>query len=238
VPQRARAPQAALDLVEDERRAGLVAALASGHEQVVVQHPHAALALHGLQEDRGGALVDRGAQRVGARRHGPEAGDERGERGLLGLLRRGAQRAVRAPVEGAVDRDDVAALAGLAGALDRGLDRLGAAVGEEDAPAERPRAEPLGQAGHRLGVEEVADVEQPARLLAHGGDDGRVAVPDARHADAGEEVEVLVAVRVPQPRALAAVERDRVPRVRRHERRAVDRRAHARPGSSCRCPRR
>ena len=49
-------------------------------------------------------------------------------------------------------------------------------------------------------------MHQPPGLLADRRDDARVAVADARHRDAGQEVEVLVAVGVPQARALAAHE--------------------------------
>ena len=66
----------------------------------------------------------------------------------------------------------------------------------------------LGQAHRGLGVEEVADVHQPPDLLAHGLDDARVAVAEVRHRDAAQEVEVLVALGVPQARALAAHELD------------------------------
>ena len=52
---------------------------------------------------------------------------------------------------------------------------------------------------------------------------GRVAVADLDHGDAGEEVQVLVAVGVPQPRALAAHELDLVARVRRHDVVALER---------------
>ena len=57
-------------------------------------------------------------------------------------------------------------------------------------------------------------MHQPARLLAHRLDHRRVAVADRANRDAGEEVEVLVAVGVEQPAALAAHELDRVARVR------------------------
>jgi hypothetical protein len=45
---------------------------------------------------------------------------------------------------------------------------------------------------------------------------------ELRHGDAGEEVEVLVALVVPQPRALAAHELDRVARIGVHERVALE----------------
>ena len=53
------------------------------------------------------------------------------------------------------------------------------------------------------------------RLLLDRGDHARVAVPDVQHRDAGQEVEVLVALVVPEPHALAAHELDRVADVRR-----------------------
>ena len=66
-------------------------------------------------------------------------------------------------------------------------------------------------------------MHQPAGLLADRLDDARVAVAELRDGDAGEEVEVLVALVVPEARALAAHELDRVARVGRHERVALER---------------
>jgi len=71
---------------------------------------------HGVGRDHG---ADRRRQLLG--RHRAEAADQRGERRLLALLRRRGQRAVGAPVEGAVDREDLPALAVLARELDRRL---------------------------------------------------------------------------------------------------------------------
>ena len=59
-PQRPRAPHAALDLVEDQRRFALVAGGARGGEQLCREHVHAALTLDRLEQHRGGALVDGG----------------------------------------------------------------------------------------------------------------------------------------------------------------------------------
>ena len=59
-------------------------------------------------------------------------------------------------------------------------------------------------------------MHEPARLLADRLDHVRVAVPELHDRDAGEEVEVLVALGVPEARALAAHELDRVARVGRH----------------------
>jgi hypothetical protein len=114
-------------------------------------------------------------------------------------------------------RGDPAPVGVLAGDLDRALVGLGARVGEEDAPAQARLREPLGEPRHRLGVEEVRDVDQPPRLLAHGGDYVRVAVADRADRDPGEEVEVLPALGVPEERPLAAHELDRRPPVGPHQ---------------------
>ena len=116
-------------------------------------------------------------------------------------------------MEGAVDDDDVAAGAGLADELERGLVGLGAGVAEEDAPVEARLSEARGEAHGGLGVVEVADVHQPPGLLAHGLHDPRVAVAEVGHGDAAEAVEVLLTLGVPQARARAAHELDREARV-------------------------
>ena len=60
-------------------------------------------------------------------------------------------------------------------------------------------------------------MHQPAGLLAHRLDHGRVAVADRADRDPGEEVEVLLAVGVPEQRPLAADEVDRRPLVGPHQ---------------------
>ena len=56
-------------------------------------------------------------------------------------------------------------------------------------------------------------MHEPAGLLADRFDHGRVAVPERGDGDAREEVEVLVALVVPEPRPGAAHELDRVARI-------------------------
>jgi hypothetical protein len=53
-------------------------------------------------------------------------------------------------------------------------------------------------------------VDELAHLLTHALDDVRVVVPDAGREDAAEEVEIAVAVRVPDIKAVAVRERQRV----------------------------
>jgi hypothetical protein len=90
-------------------------------------------------------------------------------------------------------------------------------------PAEREVSQALRQPHPRLGVEEVPHVHQPAGLLVHRLHHGRVAMAELRHRDAGQEVQVLVALVVPQPRALAPHELDGIPDVGGHERVALER---------------
>jgi hypothetical protein len=219
-PERARPPHAGLDLVEDEEGAAGVAGRAGGAQDRVRQHVDAALALDRLEQHRGGALAHGGCDRLRLGRDGDEARHERRERGLLALLRRGRQRAVGAPVEAAVEDHDLPARARLADDLEGRLVGLGAGVREVHATPDRARGQPLGQRLHRPGEEEVGHVHQLAGLGAHRLHDPGMAVAGVADGDAGQEVEVLVAVRVPQPHALAADELDRLARV------VVGQRAH------------
>ena len=95
----------------------------------------AALALHRLEQDRRGVGPDVLGERLGRRE--ARAGDERLERRALRGLPGDRERAERAPVERAVERDDLAAAGRLARPLERGLDRLGARVAEERAARRR-----------------------------------------------------------------------------------------------------
>ena len=222
-PEVARAAHAALDLVEDERGAGPVAGGARRLQQVVGQDVYPGLALDRLEHHGRRAPVHGGIQRRRVLGHDDEPRHERRERLLLGLLRGRRQRAVGAAVEGPLDDDDVPAATRLADELDRGLHCLGAGVAEVDLAAERALGQPRGQPHRRLGVEEVRDVHEPRGLILHGAHDLGVAVPDARHADAREEVEVLAPLVVPQPRALAAHELDGKARVGRNHALALER---------------
>jgi hypothetical protein len=119
-------------------------------------------------------------------------------------------------VEAALEHHDLAAAPVLAGELERALHRLGARVAEEHAPLERGVGQALGKSHRGLGVEEVAHVHEPARLPADGLDHRRVAVPELHHRDPSQEVEVLVALVVPQARALPAHELHGIARVGGH----------------------
>ena len=216
----AGAAEPALHLVADEQRAVLVQQGRGRGEEAVRRHVHA-LALDGL-DDEGrdvspaefggeGVEVAEGDRRV--RQQRVEAAAELG-RAVDG------QRPGGQPVEGVVAVDDAAAPGGVPGELQRGLDRLGAAVAEEH-PVKTWR---LGeealreQAGQRAAVElgpvGQLGVQRVVQRLA----DHRVVAPGREHAEPGQEVRVLVAVGVVQVGALGPlvdlVEADRVQHLR------------------------
>ena len=96
----------------------------------------------------------------------------------------------------------------LAGVLDGALVGLRAAVGEEDLVEAAVLDEKLGELELRDGVELVGGLDECPRLLRYGlGQDG-VGVADVRDGPAGREVEVFVALVVPNPRALSPHEDD------------------------------
>ena len=138
-PQRAGAAHAALDLVEDQRRAVLVAGRARGDEHLLGEHVDAGLALDRLQQHGGGVRVDRAGERLG-RRERPRESRARAARtapawtpGAWPTARRRCARERRCR------RDDVPAGARLARELDRRLVGLGAGVAEVHLAAEAER---------------------------------------------------------------------------------------------------
>ena len=90
-----------------------------------------------------------------------------------------------------------------------GLDRLGPGIAEERAILARERAQSLGERDHGLAVEEVRDVTEHGRLLGQRLDGGGMAVAERVDREAADEVEVRVAVLVPDRAAGAAHERER-----------------------------
>ena len=90
-----------------------------------------------------------------------------------------------------------------AGELDRGLVRLGAAVGEEDAIAERSLADGGGQRVGLVVVEQVRDVAEAVRLVGDRPGEPRVRVADRVDRQAAGEVDVAPAVRVEEEGPLA-----------------------------------
>src|SRR5581483_7650174 len=150
-----------------------------------------ALALNRLDEEEGDVLrAQRALERVEvAEGDAVEAGQERLEaRGelVVAVRRQGAERQ---PVEAVIGRDDARTLRRRAAELQRGLDRLGAARGEEHAAesVRRPLEERLGE---QTGQGRDAQREHPRRVelerLDEGGADAGVVAADVVHAEAAE----------------------------------------------------
>ena len=233
----AAAPHAALDLVEEERRAVGVAGPAGGEQEVAAQVPRAGEALHRLQDHRGDRPVHRPLQRRDV--VGRHPGGERDAAPRRRLLVAGAvgarERRRRSSVPSTEHGDDPSTAGGLASQVQGVLVRLRARVAEEH-PPERigtERGETLRQllaerARHGGRVE-----EQCGRLFRDGADHVRMRVPGGGHRVSAVGVEPLVSILVHQPRAVAAHRPDREGGVHREEGGQADRRTGGRfPGSS------
>ena len=192
-PHRAGAAHAGLDLIEDERHAGLVADPADSLQVAIGRDNDARLALDGL-EDYGSDLL---ADRLEVRDCLPDViGDtvadvlhllhHRAVGLAVGALAAYRDRAHGLPVEAADRGDEPAAARRDARELERHLDGLGAAVREE-AVLQVAR----GDGGHRLGevsaerIEELLGVEGlVVKLRLHHVQDLAVAVAEGEHAEA------------------------------------------------------
>ena len=202
-PHRAGAAHAGLDLIEDERHAGLVADPADSLQVAIGRDNDARLALDGL-EDYGSDLL---ADRLEVRDCLPDViGDtvadvlhllhHRAVGLAVGALAAYRDRAHGLPVEAADRGDEPAAARRDARELERHLDGLGAAVREE-AVLQVAR----GDGGHRLRevaaerIEELLGVESlVVKLRLHHVQDLAVAVPEGEYAEAAEAVDELLAL--------------------------------------------
>ena len=101
------APEAGLHLVDDQQGTAGAAQRGGGGEVAGTSGAHAALALHHLQDHRGGILADRGVQGVDpVVGHVGEAGDQ-GEEGLAVVgLPGGGESAHGAAMEAALGGHD------------------------------------------------------------------------------------------------------------------------------------
>ncbi|OGN84948.1 MAG: hypothetical protein A2X23_01630 [Chloroflexi bacterium GWC2_73_18] len=224
-PHLAGAAHPRLDLVGDEQDAVLVADPSQAGEEVVVGDEVAALALDRLHHD-GGDLARRHQVPEDlpldeveplARAEGGvvDAGQERPEAGVVPGLRGGQRDGPVGPaVEGAEEADQVRAPGGVAGELDRRLDRLGAGVGQEGARRRVHGGDPIELAAD-LGVDRQVEVrggevEESLGLLLDGAHHLGVAVTGRGDGDPGGEVEEEVAVDVLDHQAVAAHRHDLV----------------------------
>jgi hypothetical protein len=213
---------AALDLVHQEQEIPVVAQLAQPDQEFRGAGVYAPVPLDRLDEDRRRVVVHvaRKAANI-VELAEDEAGHQRPEPLLHGLLRGRAHPAEHPAVKsvlGADHPDALALHAGLAHAvepreLDHRLVGLAAAVAEKDAARAGVSDQPARELG-LVGVpEQVARVVELRGLALDLRDPVRVAMAEGAHRYPGGEVEVGVSLVVPDGRAAPAHERDRRPRV-------------------------
>ena len=224
----AGAAEAGLHLVGDEEDAVAVEDFLDALEVAGRRHQDAALAHHRLGDEGGdiaarlvvdgpldhlGAALGHHFRIVGAegvaidvRRWGEgDAGQVGAAARLARLVAGDGEGARRAAVEGVGEGDELPLAGVRLGQAHGRLDALGAGVAEEGLlqAARRDLGQLLGQLGHDRHVIDVGrGVDDLVHLRLGGGDHARVAVPGVDDGDAGEAVDVLRAVLVPDGRAL------------------------------------
>ena len=218
----AGAPHPALDLVEDEEYAVVVAPLPQATQPLDRRHDVAAFAQHRLDDHRGhvrtGSLARQDdvelAQRPVSSTRAPgvwrdaNAGQQRVVPLSIDRLRRRQRRAADGPpVEAAPEADDARPPGDAAGQLDRAVDCLGPRVAEEHLRLVEERRQPahaFRQFDRRRMVGHHRCVDQRPGLRLDGVDHPWMAMADVGHRDPARVVEVPAAVGVGEPRAFSA----------------------------------
>ena len=222
-PDDAGATEAAVDLVGDEKRPCLVAALAQALEEPVRRHAHAAAPLDRL-DDR--------APRIGRERPGVVAVREPvhrprkpgGERVAEAREPGRGEREKARPVVRALERDDSGPSRHEEGRAKRDLHRVLARDAEDRCATGERRAQSCAQLGGDIGLGEVAErVHAASRLTrdrrAHLG----IAVAEGGHPESAGEVEERAAVRVDHAAAARLYPCVQEPRTERPSRRGSTR---------------
>jgi hypothetical protein len=200
----AGASEAGLHLVADEQRPILAAERLRAGQVLVARDVHA-VADDRLDDERGdvaageralegGQVVERDAHAVGEQR--TEALAE-----LVHAVDR--ERAVGESVIAALDVHDLGTLGRVARELDRGLDRLRARVAEEHLlePGRHLRDEALGEQAREHRDVHLHQVREPTvQHVREHLDHLRVIPSEREDAPAGEQIEILVALRVEEVR--------------------------------------
>ena len=214
-PQLAGAPGAALDLVIDQQQAMIVAQLTKTTQADIGDRAHAALALHGLDQNGSGFFGDSGFERlVIAEGDLVKPLHARPEAFKISRIAARIDGPERAPVEGPGEGDDAVAVRApvgevvMARGLQRALHRLGPRIGEEDPVGEAVAAILLRQfnlAGH---AEHVRRMPQRLGLGFQRRHRRRVAVAQPVHRDAGDKIEIARAAARVEIHSLAPLEID------------------------------
>src|SRR6185503_14118719 len=130
----------------------------------------------------------------------------------VGLLSRRRERPQRSTMERLIECDDArTALLALgekmpAREFQGCLDCFRPGVAEKDAVHLREPRQALGEPQVRLVVKVVRNMDEPRGLLGDGADERRVRVSERRNGDAGSEIQITLAARVPNLAPLSARE--------------------------------
>ncbi len=214
-PRLARAEKPALHFVHEEEDILFTAERLNALGVFGVHGPDATFTLHDFHEHGGSFRRYGGFKGVQITpRHGLEAFGHGREAVLKAFLPRGGHGRVGAPVKSLVERDDLVGVAVphplhvAPGQLDLRFVGLRAGIAEEGLAEVGEGEQLLGQIELFLLIKKVAHVDELAGLFF---DDLRqflVAMPEARHRDARQQVDVFLAVDVGKPGALAAGDGD------------------------------
>ena len=214
--QAAGAAEAAQDRVIDQQHAVCGAQRTQRLQLALVQRARAALALHRLDDHRRRRRAEQGLQRlVVAKRRLQIARQPRAETIQIGRVARGVDRRVGAAVKRAVEADHVDPLGLAVGRviLPRGLQcafhRLRPGVGEEHHVGEGRLAQGRGQRLLLRNAVDVGDVPELFSLRLQRRDQLGMGVAQRVDRDAGDAVQIGLAVGGEQARALASLERQR-----------------------------
>ena len=209
----AGAAVAALDLVEDQKHAVLVAERAQAAHKLDAHGSDATFALHRLDQDRAG--LGRNKRFDGlqvARRCVNETRERRAKALHIVRVTGRSDRAQGPAVERAGESDDLVTV-GLAlgpevmtGRLDRALKRLGTRIGEEHTVSEGVVHQPLAEPLLLRNGEDVGGVPDLFGGSLQRADQMRIAVAERIDRDAGVEIEIRCSVLREQSHALAPLE--------------------------------
>src|SRR3989344_1055087 len=209
-----------LDLVEDEEDILFGAHAAQGQEIFLIRHADAAFAVDRLQHDGDRLWRDslfKGREVV--ERHVHESCGERIKTLLVFLLTGRRHGRERAPVEGALEGDDLVALRvpEFSRQLDGRFVGFRARVAEKDFSGKRVLDYLFRQYPLPFMVVVVGYVYQLGGLFPYSLDDARMTVPYPAYRPSGEKIKVLFSFLVPDFRPLAARKYERRFSVRRDD---------------------
>ncbi|SPF39321.1 hypothetical protein SBA1_270036 [Candidatus Sulfotelmatobacter kueseliae] len=218
---RSRPAQPALNLVKDQRRPVPVGQRPAFPEKLARALIDSAFAENRLQHDGAGVVIHRRPQAFDiVLLHESDIFKQRFESLAMLILPGQRQCAKRPPMIGTLERHQPAfrrparAMSSQPRQLDRALDRLRPAVGEEHPRHSRRAAGKLAQLFRQppliLVIVEIRNVQQLRRLLANRLHDPRMRVPQRIHAQSRNKVEIALALDVIHEHSLAARQHDRI----------------------------